>query len=314
MLTFIGGRVLSALPVLFLTTVLAFSMVHLIPGDAAVVAAGENASPEQIDAMRQRLGLDQPLITQYVNWVGALLRGDLGTSLFSSRRNVDLIGAALPVTLSLTLLSLAWSLVLGVLMGTLAGLRRGSWIDRILTSTTTLGISLPSFWLGAILVTLFALNAPVFPASGYSPLSEGAGTWFQHLVLPALALGTVTAAEIARQARSGIIDVKDQDYIRTATAKGLSSSKVVFKHMSKNAAIPVVTVFGLQAAHLIGGSVVIEQVFGLPGLGTFAVHSVIARDLPAIQAFIVLITVIVLIVNLLVDMSYGYFNPKVRRS
>ncbi len=312
MLTFLAGRILSAVPVLFLTTVLAFLMVHFIPGDAAVVAAGENAGPAQIEAMRERLGLDQPLVTQYLHWVGGLLRGDFGTSLFSSQRNVDAISAALPVTLSLTALALAWSLVLGVLVGTLAGLRRGTWVDRILTSSTTLGISLPSFWLGAILVTLFALNAHVFPASGYVPAGDSIGTWFQHLVLPSLALGTVTAAEIARQTRSGIVDVKEQDYIRTATAKGLAPSKVVFKHMSKNAAIPVVTVFGLQAAQLIGGSVVIEQVFGLPGLGTFAVRSVVSRDLPAIQAFIVLITVFVLLVNLLVDLSYGYFNPKVR--
>lgn len=312
MLMFVIRRILSAVPVLLLVVLLTFFMIHLIPGDAAVVAAGESATPEQVTAMRVRLGLDQPLLTQFSDWLGGMLRGDFGTSLFSSHRNIDAIMDAFPVTLSLTVLALAWSVTVGVLAGVFAGLRRGAWQDRLLTGATTLGISLPSFWLGVILVSLFALSIPLLPASGYASPSDGFGPWFRHLILPALALGTVTAAEIARQARSGTIDVTEQDYIRTATAKGLPRSSIIFKHTSKNAAIPVVTVLGIQAAHLIGGSVVVEHVFGLPGLGSLAVRSVLAHDYPAIQSFVVVVTVFVLLINLAVDLSYGYFNPKVR--
>jgi peptide/nickel transport system permease protein len=307
-------RLFAAVPVLILVTLLSFSMIHLIPGDAAVVAAGENASAEQIAATRTQLGLDQNIVVQYVGWVGNLLTGDLGTSLLSSHRNVDAILEALPVTLSLAFVALSWSLIVGVLAGVMAGLRRGTWIDRTLTGLTTLGISMPSFWLGLLFVTFFSLQLRLFPATGYAPLSEGIVPWFSHLALPAFALGTVTAAEIARQSRAGVIDVLERDYIRTATAKGLPRWKVIVKHTSKNAAVPVVTVFGLQAAALIGGAVIIEQVFGMPGLGSVALKAILERDFPVIQAFVVVITLFVLVINLIVDISYAYFNPKVRQS
>ncbi|WP_089244163.1 ABC transporter permease [Rhodococcoides kyotonense] len=307
-------RLLAAVPVLILVTILSFSMIHLIPGDAAVVAAGENASAEQIAATRAQLGLDQNIVVQYFSWVGNLLTGDLGTSLLSSHRNVDAILEALPVTLSLAFVALSWSLVFGVVVGVFAGLRQGTWVDRMLTGLTTLGISMPSFWLGLLFVTFFSLQFRLFPATGYAPLSEGVDAWFSHLVLPALALGTVTAAEIARQSRAGVIDVLERDYIRTATAKGLPRWKVIVKHTSKNAAVPVVTVFGLQAAALIGGAVIIEQVFGMPGLGSVALKAILERDFPVIQAFVVVITLFVLVINLLVDISYAYFNPKARTS
>ncbi|MBY6410836.1 ABC transporter permease [Rhodococcus sp. BP-252] len=307
-------RLLAAVPVLILVTILSFSMIHLIPGDAAVVAAGENASAEQIAATRAQLGLDQNIVVQYFSWVGNLLTGDLGTSLLSSHRNIDAILEALPVTLSLAFVALSWSLVFGVVVGVFAGLRQGTWIDRTLTSLTTLGISMPSFWLGLLFVTFFSLQFRLFPATGYAPLSDGIAAWFSHLVLPALALGTVTAAEIARQSRAGVIDVLERDYIRTATAKGLPRWKVIVKHTSKNAAVPVVTVFGLQAAALIGGAVIIEQVFGMPGLGSVALKAILERDFPVIQAFVVVITLFVLVINLLVDISYAYFNPKARTS
>lgn len=314
MLIFVLKRILAAVPVLLIVTVLSFSMIHLIPGDAAVVAAGENASADQVAATRTQLGLDRNIVVQYVSWVGSLATGDFGTSLLSSHRNIDAILEALPVTLSLAFVALSWSLVVGVVAGVLAGLRRGTWIDRTLTGLTTLGISMPSFWLGMILVTLFSLQFRLFPATGYSPLGDGVVSWFSHLALPAFALGTVTAAEIARQARAGVVDVLERDYIRTATAKGLPRWKVVMKHTTKNAAVPVVTVFGLQTAALIGGAVIVEQVFGMPGLGSVALKAILERDFPVIQAFVVVITLFVLIVNLLVDVSYAYFNPKARQA
>jgi peptide/nickel transport system permease protein len=311
-LTFIGRRLLGAIPVLFVTTLVSFSMVHLIPGDAAVVAAGENATLEQIEEVRRRLGLDKPLVEQYLSWVGGMLQGDFGTSLFSSYKNSEALKNALPVTLSLTVLALLWSLLLGVGAGSYAGLRKGRWQDRTVTAISTLGISLPSFWIGILLVSLFGISLRWFPVGGYVPLLDDPVAWLRHLFLPSLALGVATSAELTRQARASTIDVIEQDYIRTATAKGLSPAQVTFKHTSKNAAIPIVTVFGSQAAHLIGGSIIIEQVFRLPGLGSLAVRSVVAQDFPVIQALVVVVTVFVLLINLLVDMSYGYFNPKAR--
>lgn len=314
MLIFITKRILAAVPVLFIVTLIAFSLVYMIPGDAAVVAAGENASPERIQEVRVQMGLDQPPVVQYFTWMGNLLRGDLGTSLISGHPNSSVIASAIPVTLSLTLLALTWSLVFGVIVGTIAGLNRGSWIDRSLTALTTLGLAVPTFWIGLLLVVTFALQLRWFPATGFTPISEGLWPWLSHLILPALALGTTTAAEIARQTRAGMLDVLEHDYIRTATAKGLPNWMVIGKHTSKNAAIPVVTVFGLQAAALIGGSVIIEQVFAMPGLGSLALRSILERDFPVIQAFVVIVTLFVLLINLLVDISYAYFNPKVRQA
>lgn len=314
MLTLIVKRVLSTVPVLFIVTLLTFSMVHMIPGDAAVSASGENASAAQIEVTRGRLGLDKPLVEQYVTWIGGLLKGDLGTSLLSSHRNIDSIIEALPVTASLAVVALTWSLIVGVAAGVLAGLHRGTFIDKWLTGLTTLGISMPSFWLGLLLVTYFALRFPLFPATGYSPIGDGFSNWLSHLVLPACALGAVTAAEIARQTRAGMVDVLEHDYIRTAVAKGLPRRSVVMKHAAKNAAVPVVTIFGLQAANLIGGAIIVEQVFGMPGLGSLVLKAILERDLPVVQAFVVVITLFVLLINMLVDISYAYFNPKVRQS
>lgn len=307
-------RLLGTIPVLLIVSLLAFSLVELVPGDPAVVAAGDNASAELIQQTRERLGLDEPFLSRYTEWLGNVATGDLGTSLFSSQPTWDSIAARIPVTASLAALSLIWALLFGLTLGITAGLRRGSWVDRTATALATLGISMPSFWVGLLLVSLFALQNPIFPATGYAPLSEGVGAWLSHLFLPSIALGTSTAAEVARQARAGVIEVMEQDYIRTAEAKGLRPRVVVGKHALKNAAIPVVTVFGLQAAHLIGGAIVVEQVFGIPGLGTLAVNSIFQRDFPLLQAFIIVTTVFVVVVNLLVDLSYGLFNPRVRQA
>ena len=314
MFQLIVRRVLGVVPVLLVVSFLVFSLMQLVPGDPAVVAAGNNASPELIEQTRERLGLDQPFFAQYWSWLRDVVTGDLGTSLFSNQPAWDSIAARIPVTASLTALSLFWAVLIGLILGIVAGMRPGSWIDRLTTGLATLGISMPSFWVGLLLVSLFSLQNPFFPATGYVPLTEDAGAWFSHLFLPSIALGTATAAEIARQARAGVIQVMEQDYIRTAESKGLSPLVVVGKHVLKNAAIPVVTVLGLQAAHLIGGAIVVEQVFGIPGLGTLALNAIIQRDYPLLQAFVVVIAVFVLAINLLVDLSYGFFNPRVRQA
>lgn len=306
-------RMFSMIPVLFIVSVIAFSLLHLVPGDAAVTVAGEYASETQIEVVRERLGLNDPILVQYADWLGGVLTGDFGTSVFNSLSVTTAIASRAPVTLSLALVSLVIALIVGILTGILSGLRPNSALDRVSTLAATIGIAMPSFWLGLILITTFALLNPWLPATGYSPLDEGVGTWLRHLILPSIALSAATTAEISRQTRSGVITVMSQDYIRTARSKGLSLPRIVRVHVLKNAAIPVVTVFGTQVTNLIGGAIVIEAVFGLPGLGTLILNAVLQRDYPMVQGFVVVMTLVVLLVNLLVDLSYGIFNPKVRR-
>jgi peptide/nickel transport system permease protein len=243
-----------------------------------------------------------------------VLSGDLGTSLFNTTPVWTLVIGRLPVTISLTLLAMVISVVVGVPMGLYAGMRQNSLTDRVLTIVASLGIATPHFWIGTLLVLFLALQTGLFPATGYVPLTENPLEWFLHMALPAVALGAGTTAEIARQTRSGTIEVLAQDHIRTARAMGLSSRSIVAKHVVKNAAIPVVTVLGLQVAHLLGGAVVVEQVFALPGLGQLLITSVLQRDIPVIQGVVLLIAVIVVLVSLLVDLSYSFLNPKVRQA
>ncbi|WP_037144142.1 ABC transporter permease [Rhodococcoides fascians] len=314
MARFIFWRLVSMIPVVIIVSFITFSLTTLVPGDPAVVVAGDNASAQLIEQTRERLGLNNPFLTRYIAWLGDVAQGDLGTSLFSSQPAWDTILERIPVTASLTVLALAWSLVVGMALGVTAGLRPGGVTDKITTAVATLGISMPSFWIGILLVSFFAVQNPFFPATGYAPMSEGPGQWLSHLVLPALALGAPTAAEIARQSRAGVVEILEQDYVRTAEAKGMTRRTVVGKHILKNAAIPVVTLLGLQAAYLLGGSVVIEQVFGIQGLGAFALDSILHRDLPMLQAFVLVVTVFVLIINLVVDLAYGLLNPRTRKS
>ncbi|GEL21208.1 ABC transporter permease [Pseudonocardia sulfidoxydans NBRC 16205] len=315
MVTIVGRRIVAIVPVLLIVSFLTFSLTYLVPGDAASIAAGDNASAEQIELVRRQLGLDRPFLAQYASWLWHVVQGGLGTSLLSSRSVLTSLTEALPVTLSLTLLAMLFAIAAGLLLGIVAGLRPGSALDRIATTVASLGISMPSFWLALILVNVVALQLGLAPVAGYTSIAEGGLTgWFQHLLLPAVALGTITAAELTRQTRAGVVDVSEQDYIRTAVAKGLPTRLVVVKHTLKNAAIPVVTVLGLQFGGLVGGAIVIERIFGLPGLGTLAIDSVLNQDFPVVQGLVLMITLFVLLVSLLVDTSYLYFNPKVRQS
>lgn len=312
MLRFISRRLGTSVLVLVLVSLLTFALVHMVPGDAAVVAAGENASEDLIQQARERLGLDRPLLVQYFAWVGGVLTGDLGTSLFSSQSAASAVMARVPVTASLTLLAIVWATVAGMALGIIAALRPHSWIDRVTTWFATAGVAMPSFWVGLILVTFLAIQRPWFPATGYQPLTDDPVAWFTHLVLPAIALGTTCCAEIARHTRASVATVLGRDYVRTAVAKGMCPRRVLSHHVLRNAAGPIVTVFGVQLAQLISGAIVVEQVFGLPGLGTFAIEAVISRDFPFLQAFVLLTTLFVIIINAVVDMSYVYLNPKLR--
>jgi peptide/nickel transport system permease protein len=307
-------RIAAAVVVVLLASLLVATMVHLVPGDAAVIAAGENATPEQVETVRERMGLDQPVYRQFADWLGGVVQGDFGVSSLSGRSVWESIAQALPATLSITIVATLIAIVVGVSLGGYAGMRRGRLSDRIASLLTTVGIAMPSFWVGMILVSFFALDKGWLPATGYAPLSDGVGEWLQHVILPATALGLAMTAEIARQTRSGVIGVMEQPYIRTARAKGAPSSGLIRRHVMRNAAIPVVTVLGLQIGRLLGGVIVVEQVFGINGLGTLAVNAVNRRDFPVLQAYVLLTTIIVVGLNLLVDLSYSWINPKVRKA
>lgn len=314
MLTLLLRRLAFTIPLMFVVSFLIFSLIVLVPGDPAVALAGQNPTPDQIAAVRADLGLDDPFLLQYWTWLTAALQGDLGVSLFSSESVAGAILARLPATLSLAFLSLGVAAVVGVAIGSVAGLKPGTWIDKVATVSASVGVAVPYFWVGMILVLLLAINNPILPAVGYEPLTDGVGPWLSHLAIPAAALSIAPAAVIARQTRAAVATVMGEDYIRTADAKGLSRVRVVGKHALKNAAVPVVTVFGIEANRLIGGTVVIEQLFAIPGVGQLAYQSVFARDFPLVQGVLLTTAAMVLLINLLVDVSYGYFNPRIRQA
>ena len=289
-----------------------FLLDRFIPGDPALVLAGENATAAEIERTRTQLGLEKPLAERYLAWAGRSLRGDLGKSLFSSQSVASEIAARLPITLSLLALSLLIALVAGIAAGVAAALHRRRAADRAIVMVASLGVAMPNFWVGLLLVLALAIALPVFPATGYVPLTANPAGWLLHLALPALALAIAPAAEITRQARGSVIGILHRDFVRTAVAKGLPRWIVIGKHVLKNTGVTVATVAGIQVSVLLGGSVVIEQVFGLPGIGGLMLEAVTARDLPIVQGIVLVTTTMIIACNLLVELSYGYFNPKVR--
>lgn len=314
MLGLLVKRVAVNIPLLALVSFIVFSLVVLVPGDPAVTLAGENPTAREIQQVRERLGLDDPFLVRYAHWAAGAITGDLGVSLYSSQTVWGAIIARLPVTLSLVLLSLGFALVAGVAIGTIAGLRPGTLLDRLATFVASIGLAVPYFWVGMVLILLLAIEVSVFPAVGYVRFGESPLAWLHHLALPAAALGLQPAAMVARQARASMRDVLQEDYIRTARAKGLTPLRIVGKHGLKNAAIPTVTVASNQFARLIGATLVIEQLFALPGIGKLAYDSVFSRDLPMVQGVVLVAAVLILLMNLTVDVSYGYFNPRIRQS
>jgi peptide/nickel transport system permease protein len=305
-------RLVATIPILILVGLITFLLIHLTPGDPAAVVAGENASQEAIDAARHRLGLDQPFLVQFWHWLRAVVVGDLGTSFTSGRPVTELIFDRMPITLSLTAGATLIGVGMSVPLGVFAAINRGSYLDRMTIFGTSLGIAAPEFFIGLLLVLVVALNWGWLPATGYIPFADDPLEYFARLTLPSITLGLGVAAELARQVRGAMIDVLSRDYIQTARAKGLSTFSIIVKHGLKNAAIPVVTVLGLQIRRLLGGAVIVEQIFAMNGVGSLAVRAVFLRDLPVLLGVALTTAVIVLFVNLLVDMSYSYFDPKVR--
>ncbi len=311
-LRYLGKRAVSTVPMLLLVGLITFLLIHITPGDPASVVAGENASDAAIEDARRRLGLDQPFLVQFWTWLVNVLHGELGTSFTSGKPVTELILDRMPTTLSLTAGATLIGLLIAVPLGVFAATQRGSWLDRITIFGTSLGIAAPEFFIGLLLVLVVALQLGWLPATGYIPFAEDPVEWALRLILPSITLGLGVAAELARQVRGAMIDVLSRDYIQTARAKGLSTASIIIKHGLKNAAIPVVTVLGLQIRRLLGGTVIVEQIFAMNGVGSLAVRAVFLRDLPVLLGVALTTAVIVLLINLIVDMSYGYFDPKVR--
>jgi peptide/nickel transport system permease protein len=310
----LGRRLVWIVPIILIVTFFVFALLDLAPGDAARTVAGNDADPTTVEAIRHKLNLDEPLIPRYVDWISGAARGDLGTSLVSNQSVATMVFDALPATVSLTVVALFLASVFAVIFGAGPLLWRWRWLDRVSTAVCSLSIALPSFWVALLLTSWFAVDRQWFPALGYVPLTENPWDWLKHLILPATALGLATAGELARQLRGALDDVFDQDYALALRAKGLPHRRIVLKHGLKNAAVPVITVLGVRIAQLLAGTVIIEQIFLIDGIGRLTVTAVLGRDIPVVLGVVLVATVIVLIANLIVDTSYGYFNPRLRQS
>ncbi|MCC7152034.1 MAG: ABC transporter permease [Rubrivivax sp.] len=312
MLKFLARRLLSTIPVLLIVAVLVFLVLRLTPGDPAAVLAGDAASTEQIAQIRQALGLDRSVPEQFLIWFTRMLGGDLGQSYYYKTEVTSLIAQRLEPTLSLALLTIILAVLVAVPLGVLAAWRFGGWLDRALMTFSVLGFSIPVFVLAYMLIWLVSLKLGWLPVQGYKPLAEGAGAWLRQLVLPATTLSVIYIALIARVTRASVLETLGEDYIRTARAKGLPEARVLLRHALANAAVPIVTVIGIGIALLIGGVVVTESVYAIPGLGRLTVDAVLARDFPTIQGVILFFSVVYVLVNLLIDLSYVFLDPRIR--
>ncbi|HMG44721.1 MAG TPA: ABC transporter permease [Acidimicrobiales bacterium] len=311
----IARRLSSLVPVLFLVSLVVYGLMALVPGDAAVqLAGGVDATEERIAEVRTELGLDDPFLVQYGRWLKGAVTFDFGESLVNGQSVSGDILNRLPVTASIAFGAMVVGLLVGVPAGIVAGMKAGTRLDRGLIFGTTLGIAVPNFWLAMMLILVFAVNLGWFPAIGFTRLTESPWDWLRSLVLPSLALGTFVAASVARQLRGELADVMQRSYVRTAWAKGGSARLVVGKHALKNAAIPAVTVIGLQMGGLIGGTVILEQIFSIPGLGTYLLQAITSSDMPVIMGVTTMFVLVYMVMSLLVDVAYGLLNPKVRVS
>ena len=311
MAQYILRRLLLMIPVAFLVTVIIFTLIRLSPGDPILVFAGEERDPATLEALRHAYGLDQPMPIQYVVWLGHAVQGDLGRSLRTRQPVVEAIAERLPKTLELGAAALLLSITVGLVVGTLAALKRNSPVDLVATGFTIAGVSLPNFYLGLILILVFALAIRVFPPGGYADFVESPADNLKRLVLPAITLATASTAVNLRQVRSSLLDVLSQEYLRTARAKGLRERAVIFGHAMKNGLIPVVTIFGLQVGALIEGAIITETIFFWPGVGRLAVDSITGRDYPVVQAIVLMSALSFMVTTLLVDILYAWLDPRI---
>src|SRR5467141_799951 len=312
MVSYILRRVLSTVPVMAIVALFVFSLLYIAPGDPAAVIAGDQASPADVERIREGLGLDRPFLVQFGTWLWRILHGDLGTSIFTNLPVSALIAQRIEPTLSLMVLTLVLTILVAVPLGVVAAWKAGSWVDRTIMAFAVFAFSLPVFVVGYVLAYVFALQFEWLPVQGYTPLAAGLWPWLQNLILPALALGSVYIALIARITRASMLEVLQQDYVRTARAKGLGQRNILFVHALKNAAVPIVTVIGIGIALLIGGAVVTESVFAIPGLGRLTIDAILRRDYPVIQGIVLLFSFLYVLVNLMVDVTYTLVDPRIR--
>jgi peptide/nickel transport system permease protein len=312
MVSYILRRIVATLPVMAIVALFVFSLLHLAPGDPAVVIAGDQASPADVEHIRQSLGLDRPFLVQFGIWLWGILHGDLGTSIFTNLPVASLIAQRIEPTLSLMAITLVLTILVAVPLGVVAAWKAGSWVDRTIMAFAVFGFSVPVFVVGYLLAYVLALQFEWLPVQGYTPLAEGFWPWLQNLILPAVALGCVYIALIARITRASMLEVLQQDYIRTARAKGLGQRNILFVHALKNAAVPIVTVIGIGIALLIGGAVVTESVFAIPGLGRLTIDAILRRDYPVIQGIVLMFSFLYVLVNLVVDLIYTLVDPRIR--
>jgi len=312
MFAYVVRRILATIPVMAVVALFVFSLLHLSPGDPAVIIAGDTATLDDIARIREKLGLDQPLYIQFVNWVWHLMHGDLGISIFTNLPVSKLITQRVEPTVTLTISTLIVSILVAIPMGVLAAWKAGSWIDRVVMVFAVIGFSVPVFVLAYLLIYVFAISADLLPVQGFVSIRDGFLPFLSHIAMPSLALAMVYTALIARMTRASMLDVLAQDYIRTAQAKGLANEKVLIGHALKNAAVPIVTIIGIGVALLISGVVVTETVFAIPGLGRLTVDAILRRDYPIIQGIILIFSAAYVLVNLLVDLSYTFLDPRIR--
>lgn len=311
MLAYIARRIITTIPVVVMVAIVIFALLRLTPGDPAAVIAGDDASPAQLEAIRIQMGLNLPIYEQFFQWSKNLLRGDLGTSLLSNTPVTALIADRMGPTIALAVATLSFTLLIAIPIGVVAAWRHGKATDRFVMILSVLGFSIPTFVVGYVLIYLFSMKLGWFPVQGYRDLSNGFYEFVRRLTLPTIALSAVYTALIARITRSSVIEVMNEDFVRTARAKGVKESTVLLRHALRNAAVPIVTVVGIGAASLIGGVVVTESVFNIPGLGRLVVEAVLARDYPIIQGVILLFSLTYIVINLVVDVLYTVFDPRI---
>ena len=310
--TYIIRRTLATFPVLLVVALIVFALIHFAPGDPAAIIAGTFAGEEQVERIREQLGLNEPLPVQLGIWFKNIVQGDLGTSLSGKKPVLEMIRDRMLPTFAVAILTDIFAVALGVPLGILAAWKANTWIDRVVMVFSTVGYSIPLFWLGFILMYVFAVRLEIVPVAGYVHPGENLGAFFHRLVLPVIATGLVVMALIARMARATVLEVLGEDYIRTARAKGLVESTVLIRHALRNAILPIITVIGLGFALLLGGVVVTENVFAIPGLGRLLVNAISHRDYPVIQGTILVLSAIYAVVNLMVDISYAFLDPRIR--
>lgn len=312
MLAFISRRLIATIPVMGMVALVVFAILRLTPGDPAAIIAGDSATPEQLQQIRQSMGLDKPIYLQFLIWLWQLLQGDLGHSLISGVPVLGMVADRVGPSLALATFTIVFSVLVAIPLGVIAAWRQGKLVDRAVMAFSVLGFSVPIFVTGYVLILVFSLKLGWFPVQGYKPPGDGLWQFIQGMVLPTLALSTIYVALIARITRTSIIEVMGEDFIRTARAKGLTEGKVLMQHALRNAAVPIVTIIGIGVALLISGVVVTESVFNLPGLGRLVVEAVLARDYPVIQGLILLFSFAYILINLVVDVLYTVFDPRIR--